>query len=168
MNAFTKQELVTIAAPKFERAQFEIVGTAPLVMAAFSEKARQKMRERHEAGSTAKSKKEREARDFAALDALHGLIHFGVRQRRHANFSAFVRHEAIDEIRFRTAALEHILSHAWTLIVVAAFGTLDQHVLDFRQRVTAALARARQRFRQAGRMRIDVFVIHRQGVGEMY
>ena len=31
MNAFTKQELVTIAAPKFERAQFEIVGTAPLV-----------------------------------------------------------------------------------------------------------------------------------------
>jgi hypothetical protein len=75
MNAFTKQEIVTIAAPKFERAQFEIVGTAPLVMAAFSEKARQKMREKHEAGSTAKSKKEREARDFAAdcEAALHRL-----------------------------------------------------------------------------------------------
>jgi hypothetical protein len=44
-------------------------------MAAFSEKARQKMRERHEAGSTAKSKKEREARDFAAdcEAALHRL-----------------------------------------------------------------------------------------------
>jgi hypothetical protein len=75
MNAITKQELVTIAAPKFERAYFEIVGTAPLVMAAFSEKARQTMRAKHEAGSTAKSKKEREARDFAAdcEAALHRL-----------------------------------------------------------------------------------------------
>ena len=75
MNAITKQELVTIAAPKFERAHFEIVGTAPLVMAAFSEKARQTMRAKHEAGSTAKSKKEREARDFAAdcEAALHRL-----------------------------------------------------------------------------------------------
>lgn len=66
---------VTIAAPKFERAAFEIVGTAPLVMAAFSEKARLKMMATHTAGSSAKTKKARESRDFSAdcAAALHRL-----------------------------------------------------------------------------------------------
>lgn len=60
------EQSVTIAAPKFDVAHFEIIGTAPLVMAAFSEKARSKMRAKHEAGTTARTKKDREARDFAA------------------------------------------------------------------------------------------------------
>ena len=65
-DTHTREETLTIAAPKFAVAEFPVIGTAPLVMAAFSEKARAKMRVKHEAGSTAKTKKERDARDFAA------------------------------------------------------------------------------------------------------
>ncbi len=65
-DTITREEHLTIAAPKFAVAEFPVIGTAPLVMAAFSEKARAKMRAKHEAGSTAKTKKERDARDFAA------------------------------------------------------------------------------------------------------
>jgi hypothetical protein len=45
-------------------AMFLITGTAPLMMEAFSEKASRMMRETQEAGSTARSKRVRERRDF--------------------------------------------------------------------------------------------------------
>ena len=66
-------EAVTITAPKFARAEFHLTGTAPYVQAKFSEKARNMMRAKHEAGSTSKGKKNREARDFNAdyLGAIH-------------------------------------------------------------------------------------------------
>lgn len=55
---------VQIKAPNIQRAAFALVGTAPYVQARFSAKAMQAMREKMLAGSTASSKKKREARDF--------------------------------------------------------------------------------------------------------
>lgn len=62
----TQTETVQIKAPNFAVAKFKIRGLAPLVINAFPQKAREIMRAKHEAGSTAKGKKAREARDFTA------------------------------------------------------------------------------------------------------
>ena len=58
---------VAISAPDFRRLSLNIRGTAPLVINRFSAKAMEIMRQTQEAGSTAKSKKSREAKDFDAL-----------------------------------------------------------------------------------------------------
>lgn len=60
----TKAEPLTISPPNFKRASFRIIGDAPLVINAFSQKARQMMRETQEAGHTAKKGKKREPKDF--------------------------------------------------------------------------------------------------------
>lgn len=57
---------VTVAAPRISTAIFNVVGTSPLVLHHFSEKTRHKMEETHKAGSQARGKKVREARDFEA------------------------------------------------------------------------------------------------------
>lgn len=57
---------VTISPPNFQTAMVRIVGTAPLVQAKFSAKARQAMHEKMAAGSVAAKGKKREARDFEA------------------------------------------------------------------------------------------------------
>ncbi len=53
---------VSIAAPKFRTAVFEIRGNAPLVIHRFSAKTKQQMKEKMEAGKSASSKKNREAK----------------------------------------------------------------------------------------------------------
>ena len=60
------EQQVTIKAPDLKTAQFRIRGTAPLVINAFPAKAREMMRAKQSAGSTAKGKKVREAKDFDA------------------------------------------------------------------------------------------------------
>jgi hypothetical protein len=55
---------------------FTIRGTVPLVLNKFSEKAKQAIRDTQEAGSTARSKKKRDAKDFAA--AFQGARHLAV------------------------------------------------------------------------------------------
>jgi hypothetical protein len=64
---------VTIAPPKIERAVYRLRGTAPLVIAAFSFKAQTAMKAKHEAGSTAGTKRKREKRNFSddVYQALH-------------------------------------------------------------------------------------------------
>lgn len=57
-------EKVAIKAPDVRTAEFRIVGIAPLVQLRFSEKAMRTMADKMAAGSTAKGKKVREARDF--------------------------------------------------------------------------------------------------------
>lgn len=57
-------EIITIRPPKFQTLQFDIKGTAPYMQARFSAKAMQAMKDKMEAGATAKGKKVREARDF--------------------------------------------------------------------------------------------------------
>lgn len=59
-----KTEVIQITAPNIKTAQFKIIGTAPYVQLRFSEKAMRMMQEKMEAGGTAKSKKQRAARDF--------------------------------------------------------------------------------------------------------
>jgi hypothetical protein len=58
---------VAISRPDFRRIQLDIRGTTPLVIHRFSAKAMNIMRETQEAGSAAKSRKVREAKDFDAL-----------------------------------------------------------------------------------------------------
>jgi hypothetical protein len=55
-----------VSEPKFERATFGIVGTAPLVINKFSEKAQTGIREKQEAGQVGRNKKARDPRDFNA------------------------------------------------------------------------------------------------------
>lgn len=66
MNDIINSKTVTISAPRLRVAEFEILGTAPLVINRFSIKAAQMMRETQEAGQQSKSKKKRTAKDFNA------------------------------------------------------------------------------------------------------
>lgn len=63
----TATAAVAITAPDFRRISLNIRGTAPLVINRFSAKAMEIMRQTQEAGSTAKSKKTRDPKDFDAL-----------------------------------------------------------------------------------------------------
>lgn len=57
---------IVIKAPRFQRATIRIVGTTPLVLHKFSEKAKQTIKATQEAGSQSRKGKTREARDFEA------------------------------------------------------------------------------------------------------
>jgi len=73
LDKTSKAEVVTISAPRIMTAEFKLIGTAPFVQARFSEKAKNMMMAKMAAGSTAKGKKVRDARDFDqdCQDALH-------------------------------------------------------------------------------------------------
>lgn len=58
---------ISIRPPNFTAAAIKIVGTAPYCQHKFSQKALNTMRANQEAGSTARSKKAREAKDFDAV-----------------------------------------------------------------------------------------------------
>lgn len=61
------QDISVVIKPlNFGQIQVKIVGIAPYMQARFSQKAMNKIKATHEAGSQAKSKKVREARDFEA------------------------------------------------------------------------------------------------------
>jgi hypothetical protein len=66
MTGKTQDEQVTIKAPKFDRAIFNLLGSAPYVQNRFSEKAINAMTETQKAGSQAKKGKKREPKDFDA------------------------------------------------------------------------------------------------------
>ena len=55
---------IVIAPPNIQSAPIWIIGTSPLVVHKFSDKARNMIREKQAAGSTANSKRKREAKDF--------------------------------------------------------------------------------------------------------
>lgn len=61
-----KTAALVIEAPKFSMATIRIVGTAPYMQHKFSKKSEFTMAEKHKAGSQARGKKVREARDFEA------------------------------------------------------------------------------------------------------
>lgn len=61
-----KVEVVTVTPPKFCKAVFHLVGTAPLMQARFSQKAMMVIQEKHKAGTQAGSRRKREPRDFEA------------------------------------------------------------------------------------------------------
>ncbi len=68
-----KAATLTIQPPNMQVAVFRIRGVAPYVQNKFSAKAREQMREKHEAGSTAKKNTKREAKDFE--QCYQGAIH---------------------------------------------------------------------------------------------
>lgn len=57
-------ESVVVSPPNFKKIKLTLQGTAPLLQARFSEKAKFQMMETMKAGSTAKKGKKRESRDF--------------------------------------------------------------------------------------------------------
>lgn len=66
-------QAVTITAPDMRVIELSIEGSSPLVINKFSAKAKEMMMATQMAGSTAKSKKNREAKDFE--DLFHGARH---------------------------------------------------------------------------------------------
>ena len=64
MTTTIGNDRVTITAPKIVTASFGIVGTAPLVQARFSAKAKQALMSKMADPTSAKGKKQRDARDF--------------------------------------------------------------------------------------------------------
>jgi len=64
MTAATVTQPVSIKPANIQTASFKIVGTAPLVQARFSEKAKQAMMSKMAAGSTASKSRAKPARDF--------------------------------------------------------------------------------------------------------
>lgn len=58
------QQTVQIAPPRLKTVKFKIIGTSPLMILRFSQKAQNMMADKMKAGSQAKGKKVREARDF--------------------------------------------------------------------------------------------------------
>jgi len=114
-----KTEAITISPPNFQILEFEVKGTAPLVQARFSQKAMAEMREKHIAGSTAKTKKVRKARDFESefenaqhksIDGWVGVPAAAFRnacidvcrmvgfKMTHAKMSVFVLHDGLDQV----------------------------------------------------------------------
>jgi hypothetical protein len=61
-GASSTNKNVTIAAPNFKTAVFEIIGNAPLVIHRFSAKTKAQMKEKMEVGKASSSKKNREAK----------------------------------------------------------------------------------------------------------
>lgn len=153
---------VTIGAPNFARAAFEIIGTAPLVMAAFSEKAREKMAATQRAGSTARGKKVREARDFAAdcEAALHrledGTVGFPASAWRSAMIDAcrlvnFKMTMAKMSVFVEADGLDKVSGQPLVRIV----GDFEQHVAATRNANGSTDLRSRPMFRQwSARVRV--------------
>lgn len=67
MNTATQEvkskATVSIPAPKFQQATFEVTGTAPLVIHRMSQKLKQQFKQKMETGKAAGNKKNREAQD---------------------------------------------------------------------------------------------------------
>lgn len=110
---------ITIDAPKFNVLAIEIEGSAPYMQARFSAKAMAKMMEQMEAGSTTRSKRKKEPRDFDAdfLNAMHvseegwpGIPAAAFRnasidacrmvgfKMTHARMSIFIEADGLDEV----------------------------------------------------------------------
>jgi hypothetical protein len=72
-NTDGEKTFIHISPPNMGIATYRLIGTSPLMVSAFTQKAIIKMKAQQEAGSRAKSKKEREAKDFqqAYKDAMH-------------------------------------------------------------------------------------------------
>ena len=60
----SSKQVVQIAAPNLKTVEFQLIGTSPLVQLRFSQKAMNAMMDKMRAGSQAKGKKVREARNF--------------------------------------------------------------------------------------------------------
>ena len=97
-------QVINIKAPDFRTITFRIKGTAPYMQNKFSAKAIETMIETQEAGTQAKSKKVREAKDFKA--ACHYAAHISTEGWYGIPASAF-RSAAIDACRMVGFKMTH-------------------------------------------------------------
>jgi hypothetical protein len=92
--ASVKAQSVSIKAPNFGNAVFEVVGTAPLVIHRFSAKTKNQMKQKMEEGKSSSSKKNREAKatddlfDEARYYTSQGWDGFNASSIRNAMISA--------------------------------------------------------------------------------
>lgn len=97
-------QTVQITAPRHEIIQLKLTGTAPLVLHRFSQKMREKMAADQQAGSTTRSKRKREPKDFDALYL--GAQYIGPDGWRGINAASF-RNAAIDACRLVGFKMTH-------------------------------------------------------------
>ena len=151
-------EPITIKAPNIQTAEIEIEGISPLVQNKFSAKAKAKMMDTMAAGSTAKSKKTRDARDYdddfrqaqhiseegwnglpapafrSAMISACRLVGF---QMTKAKLSLFVLHDGID-------------AEDGTPLVKLKAGTPERHEALVRMNFTSTDIRIRPMWRKWG------------------
>jgi len=93
-------ETVKITPLRMAQAEFHIEGTTPLMVCKFSAKAQLKMEATQEAGSAAKSKKNREPRNFAAdAEAVRHIFIDGAGEECDGIAAAAFRNASIDACR---------------------------------------------------------------------
>lgn len=97
-------QTVQITAPQHEIIQLKLTGTAPLVLHRFSQKMREKMAADQQAGSTTRSKRKREPKDFDALYI--GAQYISPDGWRGINAASF-RNAAIDACRLVGFKMTH-------------------------------------------------------------
>ena len=169
---------VLIKPPKMAFFTIDLKGTAPLVMAAFGAKVTQRLRASHEAGSQAKSKKVREARNFAGdmQEAIHyseeGWVGFPASAFRAgmisacrligfkmtlAKLSVFIEHDGIDKVSGQP-------------LVRLDVGEPELHIASVRNASGVVDLRARPMWRKWGltlRVRYDADVFSAEDVANL-
>jgi len=114
-TATKPKEVVVITPPNFRHLDISIKGTTPLVINRFSQKAMEEMKATQQAGSTSRSKKVREAKDFDAL--YEGAKHVSEEGWEGVHAAAF-RNGAISACR----AVGFKMTHAKLAFMVLADG----------------------------------------------
>jgi len=115
-NRHVATEQVVISPPNFRYIEIPIVGTAPLVIARFSEKAKAMIKAKHEAGSTtSKGKTAKDARDF---DLEYEASKYVSEEGWNGVHAASFRNGAIDACR----AVGYKMTHAKLALFVVADG----------------------------------------------
>ena len=121
---------IAIKPPSLARIVIGLRGSAPLVINKFSKKAMEVMKATQEAGSTAKSKKIREAKDFEAVG--NGARHISVEGWDGIHAGAF-RNAAISACR--------TVGFTMTKAKLAVFVDADGYDVDDRCRSTRWISR---------------------------
>lgn len=156
--AAAAEEIVVIQAPDFRLLELQIEGTSPLVINRFSAKAIEQMRATQEAGSTAKSRKTREPKDFDAL--FENAKHVAEEGWEGIHAAAF-RNGAISACRACGFKMTHaklaFSVHADGIdrvdgapLVRLAHGTAEQYVAPTRNATGVVDLRCRPMYRQWG------------------
>jgi len=170
-------EILVIDPPDFRVVEFQIQGTSPLLINRFSAKAIEQMRAAQEAGSTAKSKKVREPKDFDRLyeDAKHvseeGWEGFHAASIRNGAISAC---RAAGVVMTRAKLCIFCLPDGFDRVdgtpLVRINGTAEQHVAPTRNQTGVIDLRCRPLYRDWSatiRIRYDAGMISAQGLGNL-
>ena len=170
-------EILVIEPPDFRVIEFQIQGVSPLLINRFSAKAIEQMRAAQEAGSTAKSKKVREPKDFTRLyeDAKH------VSEEGWEGFhAASIRNGAISACRAAQVVMTKmklcifVVPDGFDRVdgtpLVRINGTAEQHVAPTRNQTGVIDLRCRPLYREWSavlRIKYDAGMISAQSLGSL-